>query len=130
MIDGLNNTVVESDIVPAPHPTGSVNNYGGNAFISQDKRITNANQGAREYDNTKDRRWKIVNPSRKHYASGNEVAYGIMAKGAWECLKGSEGSFARERAAFAEKSVWVVKDVEGPLGSERMWPAGKYVPQT
>ena len=30
---------------------------------------------------------------------------------------------------FATKAVWVVKDVEGPKGG-RLWPSGKYVPQT
>jgi len=53
-----------------------------------------------------------------------------MAKGAWELLKCADGAWARRRAAFAEHSLWVVKDVEGQNGSERQWPAGKYVPQT
>lgn len=130
MIDGLDNTVIESDIVTVDAPAGSKENYAGNAFTSVDRRITKQSEGVRDFDATVDRRWRIANPARKHSASGKEVAYGISAKGSWELLKGAEGCFSRRRAAFAEHSVWVVKDVEGPAGSERLWPAGKYVPQT
>ena len=38
-------------------------------------------------------------------------------------------SWAAIRAAFASEATWVVRDVEGEKGG-RMWPAGKYVPQT
>ncbi|KAG8954280.1 hypothetical protein FRC04_000505 [Tulasnella sp. 424] len=130
MVDGLQNTVVESDIEAVPSPTGSAENYAGNAFVSRDVRVSRSSEGVRDYNAAVDRRWKIVNPGKKHFASGKEVAYGIMAKGAWETLKCAEGAWAKKRAAFAEHNVWVVKDVEGRNGSERLWPAGKYVPQT
>ncbi|KAG8888903.1 hypothetical protein FRB98_006445 [Tulasnella sp. 332] len=130
MIDGLNNTVVQSDIVTAKHATGSDENFAGNAFTSEDLRISNSSLAIQDYDATKDRRWRIVNPNKKHYASGKEASYGIMGNAPWVVLQGAPGSNVRERAAFAEHSMWVVKDVEGPLGSERQWPSGKYVPQT
>ncbi|KAG9049364.1 hypothetical protein FS837_010578, partial [Tulasnella sp. UAMH 9824] len=130
MIDGLQNTVVESDVEAVSDPTGSAENHAGNAFVSKDVRVARSSEGIRDYNAAVDRRWKIVNPTKKHFASGKEVGYGIMAKGAWETLKCAENAWARKRAAFAEHSVWVVKDVEGRNGSERLWPAGKYVPQT
>lgn len=129
MVDGIENTVVESDILPL-HPPGSAENYGGNAFTSRDTRITKMGEGVRDYDATVDRKWRIVNSAKRHYSSGREVAYSIMAKGAWEVMRCAEGAWARQRAAFAEHHLWVMKDVEGPSGSERRWPAGKYVPQT
>ncbi|KAG6838225.1 hypothetical protein H0H87_003596 [Tephrocybe sp. NHM501043] len=38
-------------------------------------------------------------------------------------------SWAAKRAAFVTNALWVLRDIEGPKGG-RMWPAGKYVPQT
>jgi len=39
--------------------------------------------------------------------------------------------WAAKRAAFLKKTLWVCRDVEGEdTGTVRMWPAGKYVPQT
>jgi primary-amine oxidase len=35
-----------------------------------------------------------------------------------------------QRAKFASKPLWVVKDKETEKGTERMWPSGKYVPQS
>ncbi|KAG9023784.1 hypothetical protein FRB95_012481 [Tulasnella sp. JGI-2019a] len=130
MVDGLNNTVVQSDIVTSKHATGSDENFAGNAFTSEDLRISNGGLAVQDFDATKDRRWRIVNPNKKHYASGKESSYGIMGNAPWVVLQGAPKSNVRERAAFAEHSMWVVKDVEGPLGSERQWPSGKYVPQT
>lgn len=130
MVDGLNNTVVQSDILPSPYPSGSDENFAGNAFTTEDLRISSSKLAVQDWDASKDRRWRIVNPKKKHYASGKEAAYGIMGGTPWIRFLSREGSFPRRRAAFAEHSVWVVKDVEGPLGSERQWPAGKYVPQT
>ncbi|KZT30206.1 hypothetical protein NEOLEDRAFT_1174522 [Neolentinus lepideus HHB14362 ss-1] len=130
MLDGLQNSVVESDIVPLPDaPKGSPANFAGNAFITQDKVLKVQSEGVREMDLEKDRRWRIVNPARKHYSSGREVSYAISMKGGITTLLARDDSWVATRAAFAKKPLWVVKDVEGPKGS-RMWPAGKYVPGT
>ncbi|EPQ53081.1 hypothetical protein GLOTRDRAFT_122375 [Gloeophyllum trabeum ATCC 11539] len=130
MLDGLQNSVVESDIVPLPDaPTGSAANFAGNAFIVQDKVLKKQSEGVREMDLAKDRRWRIVNPARKHYSSGKEVSYAINMKGGATTLLARDDSWVATRAAFARKPLWVVKDVEGPKGN-RMWPAGKYVPGT
>ncbi|TBU23317.1 peroxisomal copper amine oxidase [Dichomitus squalens] len=130
MVDGLNNTVVETDIVPLPNaPTGSAANYYGNAFITRGTPIKVASEGAREYDHAKDRRWSIVNPKKVHPHSKRNAGYTIMSKGAQAPLMALPDSVVAKRASFATKPVWVVKDVEGPNGG-RMWPSGKYVPQT
>jgi primary-amine oxidase len=130
MVDGLNNSVVETDIIPLPNaPTGSTNNFAGNAFITQDKVLKSQQEGARDYEFVSDRRWRIINPARRHYSSGKEVGYSVAIKGAAQQLMALSDGWAAKRATFATKALWVVKDVEDEKGS-RMWPAGKYVPQT
>jgi primary-amine oxidase len=128
MIDGLNNSVVESDIIPLPDaPTGSAMNFAGNAFISQDTILKT--ESARSYDYQKERRWKIINPSRKHYSSGKEVGYTVGMKGGATPMVTRPDGWAARRAAFLTEAVWVCRDEEGEKGG-RMWPSGKYVPQT
>ena len=130
MVDGIRNSVIESDIVPLPNaPTGSAENWAGNAFVTQQHTLRSAQEGARDYDVAKDRRWTIVNTSRKHYASGNPTGYVLGFKGAIATLLAAPGSWVVRRAGFARKTLWIVKDQEDGLGG-RMWPAGRYVPQT
>ncbi|KAG1848527.1 copper amine oxidase [Suillus subalutaceus] len=47
MIDGLYNSVVESDIVPLSAPTGSKENFAGNGFVVKDKVLKSQVQGRR-----------------------------------------------------------------------------------
>jgi len=128
MVDGLQNSLVESDITPLPDaPTGSATNFAGNAFVSQD--IVLKEEVGRPYDYEKERRWKIVNPARKHHSSGKNVGYIIGIKGGATPMMVRQDSWATKRATFIKNALWVCKDVEGEKGG-RMWPAGKYVPQT
>lgn len=128
MVDGLSNSVVESDIIPLPDaPTGSTANFGGNAFISRETVL--ATEAGRQFDWAKERRWKIVNTARKHYASDKDVGYSIGMKGGAAPMLARPDSWAAKRAGFVRNALWVCRDVEGPKGS-RMWPAGKYVPLT
>ncbi|TDL20438.1 peroxisomal copper amine oxidase [Rickenella mellea] len=130
MVDGLNNSVIESDVIPLPNaPTGSVENFAGNAFIVQEKTLKVANEGARDFDYELDRRWRIVNPARTHYSSGAAPGYVIGMKGGATKLLARPDGWAARRAAFATKTLWVLPDKEGPNGG-KVWPAGKYVPQT
>ncbi|KAI0919608.1 hypothetical protein AcV5_001627 [Taiwanofungus camphoratus] len=131
MVDGLNNTVVETDIIPLPDaPTGSASNYAGNAFLTKDYPIKVQSEGGREVSYDKDRRWAIINPKKRHPHSNKFVGYQIAGlKGAATKLMTREDGWVGVRAPFTRKPLWVVKDVEGPKGS-RMWPCGKYMPQT
>ncbi|KII94247.1 hypothetical protein PLICRDRAFT_171908 [Plicaturopsis crispa FD-325 SS-3] len=129
MVDGLQNSVVETDIEALSAPTGSAENYAGNGFTVKEKVLRVENEGGRTYDFEKDRRWRIVNPGRRHYSSGKDVGYTIGMKGGATRMLAKSNGWAGRRAAFAGKALWVVKDEEGAEGS-RMWPAGKYVPQT
>jgi primary-amine oxidase len=128
MVDGLANSVSETDVVPSPAPVGSPENFAGNAFTTSNQILEL--EGSRDYDWAADRRWKIVNQRSKHYASGEYSGYGINIKGGAIPLLAKEGSWVAQRAKFASKTLWVVKDKETEKGTERMWPSGKYVPQS
>lgn len=67
MIDGLANSVVESDIVVSPHPTGSAENWAGNGFFVEKKVVSSTKEGRRQADPAKERSWSIIG-GRKHYA--------------------------------------------------------------
>jgi primary-amine oxidase len=131
MVDGLNNSVVETDIVTlGDAPTGSAGNFAGNAFVTQDKVLKLQGEGARDYNFGAERRWEITNPARKHYSSGRDVSYSIGMKGAVTRLIAREDSWSVKRAVFGKKALWVIKDVEDSKRRGRMWPVGKYVLQT
>ncbi|SJL13514.1 related to peroxisomal amine oxidase (copper-containing) [Armillaria ostoyae] len=128
MIDGINNSVVESDVVPLPNAsTGSDLNFAGNAFIQEDTVLKK--EAGRYWDWEKERKWKIINPARKHYSSGKDVGYVVGIKGGVTPMMARKDGWALKRAPFVNYPVWVCRDVEDAKGS-RMWPAGKYVPQT
>lgn len=129
MIDGLHNSVVETDIHPLAEPAGSAENYAGNGFYTTETVLKSQLEGAREYDWNKERRWRIINPSRKHYASGKDVGYSLNVKGGMTPMLAKQAGWAGRRAAFGSKAIWCIRDVEDGKGG-RMWPAGKYVPQT
>lgn len=130
MIDGLRNTLVETDVLPLDAPTGSVLNWGGNGFYTKETPITSQKDGARNYDLEKDRRWIITNPGHKHPASQKAVGYAIGMKGGVCRMLAHEDSWVSKRAGFTQKPLWVVKEKEGPKGTERLYPSGKYVPGT
>ena len=90
-------------------------------------------EAGRAYDYDKERRWRIVNLAKKHYSSGRDVGYTLGVKGGATPMMVRDDSWAAVRAAFLKNTVWMCRDVEGEggkWGSERMWPSGKYVPQT
>ncbi|KAH9981670.1 peroxisomal copper amine oxidase [Russula compacta] len=129
MVDGLLNTVVETDVLPVIAGYGSPENFAGNAFQVHDRVLRRASEGAREWDASTDRRWRIVSAGMKHYASGQQTGYSIGVKGgATTALPRPEGWVGR-RATFTRNTLWVVREKEDAREGGRMWPSGKYVPQ-
>ncbi|KZT52937.1 hypothetical protein CALCODRAFT_520402 [Calocera cornea HHB12733] len=124
MIDGLKNSVMETDVVPSEYPTGSDENYAGNAWTTKHTIIKTTAEGERNWDAETDRRWTIINPDKKHYASGQPAGYRVMTC-AFPRVLARENSWVRKRAPFARSNLWVTRHAPG-----RDWPAGKYVPQT
>lgn len=129
MVDGLANSVVETDVLPAAAGYGSSENYAGNAFQVHDRVLRRASEGVRQWDATTDRRWRIVSAGKKHYASGQHTGYSIGVKGAvTPALPRPEGWVGR-RATFTHNALWVVREKEDEREGGRMWPSGKFVPQ-
>lgn len=130
MLDGIHNSVVESDIVSLAAPTGSKENFAGNGFYVKERILTDqVKDGGRDFDWAAERRWKIANLNRTHEISGKPSSYQIMMKGGLLPLLSKSDSWIARRASFAHKALWIVRDDEGARGG-RMWPSGKYVPQT
>ena len=128
MVDGLLNSVVETDVHPATAGYGSPENFAGNAFQVHDRVLRHANEGARTWDASADRRWRIVSAGKRHHASGQLTGYSIGVKGgATVALPRPEGWVGR-RATFARNTLWVVREKEDEREGGRMWPSGKFVP--
>lgn len=60
MLDGLPQSVLESDIVRSPHPTGSDENWAGNAFGKVDTELKHTGEGRRMACADKERSWSVV----------------------------------------------------------------------
>jgi primary-amine oxidase len=129
MVDGLRNSVVETDIVARPEPTGSDANFAGNGFYTASTTLAKASDGVRDFNAGADRRWRIVQPAHTHPYTGLETGYAILAKGAVVPFMPRADSWVGRRANFAAHTLWVVREREAARGGGRMWPAGKYVPQ-
>ncbi|KAM0750283.1 peroxisomal copper amine oxidase [Meredithblackwellia eburnea MCA 4105] len=124
MIDGLNNSVVETEILPMAEPTGSAENWAGNGFYSQKRVLATTAEGARNANSTTGRMWSLVNEDKKHYSSKAPVGYKIMCKD-FPPLLAKDDSLVGRRATFAKKNIWVTPYEDGQL-----FPAGKFVQQT
>ncbi|KAL5521964.1 AMO1 [Sanghuangporus sanghuang] len=130
MVDGLFNSVLEIDVAPESALTGSKENFAGNAFKTESHILKTSLEGVRDYSFERDRRWRIVNPNAvPHYSTGAQPGYGIAMKGAVQTVLARERSWVQKRAFFGTKALWVIKDKESTIGS-RIYPSGKYVPQT
>ena len=105
MVDGLANTVVETDIVPVDAPTGSAQNHAGNGFTTQSRPVATAAEGARDFELATDRRWSVVNPRRAHPVTGKPPGYTIMGKGGVTPLMARDDSWVARRARWAQKAT-------------------------
>ncbi len=74
-VDGPANTVVECDTI-AP-PTGPDNPYG-NAFYVEERPLTTECEARRDFDFSRMRYWKIVNPETRNWV-GKPTAYKLEA---------------------------------------------------
>ncbi|KAI0272227.1 copper amine oxidase [Russula aff. rugulosa BPL654] len=84
--------------------------------------LRRANEGAREWDASADRRWRVV-------TSGQLTGYSIGVKGGATVALPRPESWVGRRATFAHNTLWVVREKEDARDGGRMWPSGKFVPQ-
>jgi len=129
MVDGLLNSVVETDVLPVTQGYGSPENFAGNAFQVHDRVLRHASEGARKWDASTDRRWRIVSAGKRHYASEQLTGYTIGIKGGTTAFLPRPESWVGSRATYANNTLWVVREKEDAREGGRMWPSGKFVPQ-
>jgi primary-amine oxidase len=115
-IDGENNSVYEVDSVPLPF--GETNPHH-NAWITEATLLETEGQGARDFEFSTARFWKITNPSSVNEL-GEEVAYKLMP-GAVVPSMLQAGSAIYDRAAFVQHNLWVTK-----YDPAEMYAAGNY----
>ncbi|KAJ5496689.1 copper amine oxidase [Penicillium fimorum] len=121
-IDGSNNSVIQSDAVPADIPAEQ--NPYGNGFMAKKTTFKTAKDGAASYCHETSRTWDIVNPNIVSAVSKKPVGYKIVNS---QCpaLLAKPDSVIAKRGSFAQKSLWVL-----PYRDYELFPAGDYVCQS
>ena len=76
-VDGPGNSVYEVDSIPEPDPALNPHH---NAWITQDTLVASEAEGARDWDWSTGRYWKITNPSKSNEL-GAPVAYKLTPQG-------------------------------------------------
>ena len=116
MIDGLNNSLVESHTVA--EETGPHNPYK-NAFYTVSKTFKTELESVRNIDLPSQRTWKITNPNSKNFV-GQPVSYKIIT--GENCLPfASDASTLMERAGFIKNHLHVTK-----YDRNQMYASGRY----
>jgi primary-amine oxidase len=124
MVDGVKNSIYETNVQSYAEPTGSKENFGGNGFYYTKTLLGTTDKAIRDWSSESSRTWQIGNQEAKHYSTGNPVGYKIMGTN-FPPLYAKPDSYVGRRAPFAKHHLWAVPYKEG-----RLYPAGKYVPQT
>ncbi len=119
-VDGPNNTVVECDtVVP---PAGPENPYG-NAFFVQETPLKTELQAQRDFDFSKMRYWKVVNPGSMNWV-GTPTGYKLEARSPVFPFTHPDSPSGR-RGRFIQHQLWVT-----PFDAEQRYPAGEFVNQS
>ncbi len=103
-VDGPGNSVYEVDSIPEPDPA---RNPHRNAWITRDTLVASEADGARDWNWSTGRYWKIANPSRRNEL-GIPVAYKLVPKDVVPVMV-QEGSYIYDRARFLQHNLWVTR---------------------
>ncbi|MFT5530693.1 MAG: primary-amine oxidase [Candidatus Poriferisodalaceae bacterium] len=118
-VDGLANSVVEVDTVPAP----ADENPFGNAFRADARVLATESQAQRRIDPLAARFWKVVSTERTN-KMGAATGYKLLA--GENCLPfATQDSSIRARAGYMWNHLWVT-----PYAQDERWPAGEYPNQS
>lgn len=107
-IDGPNNSVFMTDMVPGEAPVGSPENYYGNAFYAKRKKLTTTGEAMTDYNGATSRTWDMCNENKIHPYSGKPASYKLVSREVPTLLP-KEGSLVWKRAGFARHAVHVTK---------------------
>jgi primary-amine oxidase len=114
-VDGPNNSVYEVDSVPLPPDQ----NPHSNAWITRSTLVESEAEGARDFEFSTARYWKIVNPSTINEL-GEPTAFKLMPGGAIPSFV-MPGSAIYDRARFVQHNLWVTK-----YDPAELYAAGNY----
>jgi primary-amine oxidase len=115
-VDGPANSVYEVDSIPEPDPA---RNPHHNAWITRETLVESEAVGARDWELSTARYWKVVNPSKLNEL-GSPVGYKLVPRDVVPTMI-QEGSFIYDRARFTQHNLWVTKYDPGEL-----YAAGRY----
>lgn len=119
-VDGPGNSVYEVDSIPEPDPA---RNPHRNAWITRDTLVASEADGARDWNWSTGRYWKIANPSRRNEL-GIPVAYKLVPKDVVPVMV-QEGSYIYDRARFLQHNLWVTR-----YDPAEKFAAGDYIYQS
>ncbi len=119
-VDGVDNTVVESDSFPAPI---SPSNPLGLDLHTRSTVVASEAEAGRIFDWQRQRGWKVTNPNRLN-AWGSPVAYKLVPSASFPAMF-EESSPVLRRNPVIGSTVWVTR--EHP---DERWPAGDYPTQS
>jgi primary-amine oxidase len=119
-IDGAGNSVYEVDSIP--EPDAELNPHH-NAWITRDTLVASEADGARDWDWSKGRYWKIANPSKRNEL-GAPVAYKLTPRDVVPVMV-QEGSYIYDRARFVQHNLWVTR-----YDADEKFAAGDYMYQS
>ena len=100
-LDGLDNTVVESNVelmANDPHPYGA-------GFEATRRVLTTEAEAKRDIDPAASRNWRIENPNVKN-GLGKPVAYKLLPQASPQMFPGAD-TIAGKRGGFARHNLWV-----------------------
>ncbi|KAI9499304.1 copper amine oxidase [Zychaea mexicana] len=124
MVDGIDNSVMQVDVVPSTDPVGHPDNRVGNAFVPV-TRIYNTTDEAQVRSNADSSRfWQIINESKLHPYTKKPVGFKLVSNNTPPMLP-KPGAIVTERAKFATKTVWVT-----PYEEHQLFPGGSYCSQS
>jgi primary-amine oxidase len=115
-IDGTGNSVYEVDSVPEPDPALNPHH---NAWITKETLVASEAEGARDWEYSTARYWKVVNPSVVNEL-GSPVGYKLMTRDVVPSMV-QEGSYIYDRARFVQHNLWVTK-----YDPDEKYAAGNY----
>lgn len=115
MIDGLSNSVVETNTVAEAEET----EYG-NAFRVETRLFKTETEAQRDINPLSGRRWKFINPNVRNPRNGEPVGFELMPHDNAVAFARPHSSFLN-RAAFTSHNLWVT-----PFAPDEQFPAGDY----
>ncbi|TFV67601.1 UNVERIFIED_ORG: primary-amine oxidase [Bacillus sp. AZ43] len=115
-VDGPSNSVLEVDSIPEPDPAL---NPHSNAWITRETLVRSESEGARDWEFSTARYWKVVNPSKVNEL-GSPVGYKLMPRDVVPSML-QEGSTIYDRARFVQHNLWVTR-----YDPRELYAAGDY----